>query len=77
METEDGHEEITGEEIDHACDTKDETFEIISEKEKFWRDELVKAETSHINAEAGLLIADKLITLSKAEIKKEADKNAR
>lgn len=56
---------------------KDESFEIISEKEKFWRDELVKAETSHINAEAGLLIAERLITLAKAEIAKEAKKNAR
>lgn len=55
---------------------KDESFEIISEKEKFWRDELVKAETSYINAEAGVLVAERLIDLAKAEIKKEADKNA-
>ena len=55
----------------------DETFEIISEKEKFWRDELVKAETSFINAEAGVLIAERLITLAKSEISKESKKNAK
>lgn len=53
----------------------DETFSIISEKEKFWRDELVKAETSHINAEAGVIISTMLIAKAKEEVKKEADKN--
>ena len=54
---------------------KDESFEIISEKEKFWRDELVKAETSHINAEAGVIISTMLIAKAKEEIKKESDAN--
>lgn len=53
----------------------DETFSIISEKEKFWKDELVKAETSHINAEAGVIISTMLIAKAKEEVKKEADKN--
>ena len=58
-------------------DTKDESFEIISEKEKFWRDELVKAETNYISAEASLAINSLIMVQAKAEIKKEADKNAR
>lgn len=58
-------------------DEKDEDFEIISEKEKYWRDQLVAAETSHITAEANLLIAATVIVLAKGEISKEADKNAR
>jgi hypothetical protein len=56
---------------------KDETFEIISEKEKLWRDKLVEAETGHITSESNLLIFEQMIILAKAEIKKEADKNAR
>ena len=56
---------------------KDESFEIISEKEKYWRDELVKAETRYIEAEAALIINDKIILTAKEEIKKETDKNAR
>jgi len=56
---------------------KDETFEIISEKEKKLRDGLVKAETDYISAETNLGICSVLITFYKAEIKKEADKNAR
>ena len=55
----------------------DESFEIISEKEKYWRDQLVAAETSYITAEANLAIADKVIILAKQEITKEAAKNAR
>jgi len=55
----------------------DETFEIISEKEKYWRNQLIAAETSYITAEANLAIADKVIILAKEEVKKEADKNAR
>ena len=56
---------------------KDESFEIISEKEKFWRDELVKAETNYITAEASITINSLIIKQAKEEIKKEADKNAR
>ena len=55
---------------------KDESFEIISEKEKLWRDKLVEAETGYLTAESNLAIFDKIILLAKEEIKKEADKNA-
>ncbi len=54
----------------------DESFEIISEKEKIWRDFLVEAETNYIKSEASMLQNDVMIQLAKAEIKKEADKNA-
>lgn len=53
----------------------DETFEIISEKEKLWRDALVSAETNYLKAEAGMLQNGAMILLAKEEIKKEADKN--
>lgn len=53
----------------------DESFEIISEKEKLWRDFLVTAETNHIKAEASMLQNGAMIVLAKEEIKKEADKN--
>ena len=54
---------------------KDETFEIIYEKEKIWRDALVEAETNYLKSELNLAVNDKIIILVKAEIKKEADKN--
>ena len=54
---------------------KDESFEIISEKEEFWRDKLVEAETGYLSAESNLKIFDKIIILSKKEIAKEAKKN--
>ena len=53
----------------------DESFEIISEKEKLWRDYLVTCETNYINAEASMIQNKVLIELAKAEIKKESDKN--
>ena len=53
----------------------DETFEIISEKEKLWRDALVEAETNYIKSEANLLQNGVIIALAKEEIKKEAEKN--
>ena len=56
-------------------ETLDETFEIISEKEKLWRDFLVTAETNYLKAEASVLQNKAMIDLAKAEIKKEADKN--
>ena len=58
-------------------DEKDESFEIISEKEKMWREVLVSAETNYLKAEAGMMQNEGLITLAKREVKKEADKNAR
>ena len=56
---------------------KDESFEIISEKEKLWRDFLIEAETNYIKAEASVLQNQALIDISKVEIAKEASKNAR
>ena len=53
----------------------DETFEIISEKEKMWKDFLVEAETNYLKSEASVLQNEAMIELAKAEIKKEADKN--
>ena len=58
-------------------DKKDESFEIISEKEKYWRDKLVEVETGYITAESNLAIFAEIIKLAKEEVKKEADKNAR
>ena len=53
----------------------DESFEIISEKEKMWRDFLVEAETNFLKSEASMLQNMTMIVLAKDEIKKEADKN--
>ena len=55
----------------------DESFEIISEKEKMWRDFLVEAETNYLKSEASMLQNDEMIKLAKVEIKKESEKNAR
>ena len=55
---------------------KDESFEIISEKEKLWRDYLVTCETNYINSEASMVQNAEMIKLAKEEVKKEADKNA-
>ena len=53
----------------------DESFEIISHKEKMWRDFLVEAETNFLKSEASMLQNMTMIVLAKDEIKKEADKN--
>ena len=55
----------------------DETFEIISEKEKLWKGFLVAAETNYLNAEAAMLQNKQMIDLAKIEIQKEAAKNAK
>ena len=54
----------------------DETFEIISEKEKLWKDYLATCETNYINSEASMIQNLTLIELAKKEIKKESEKNA-
>ena len=56
---------------------KDESFEIISEKEKMWKDFLVESETNYLKSEASVLQNDEMIKLAKVEIKKESEKNAR
>lgn len=53
----------------------DESFEIISEKEKMLRDSLVRVETDFIKSEVNNALCTDLIKFYKAEIKKEADKN--
>ena len=53
----------------------DESFEIISIKEKLWRDYLVACETNYINSEASMIQNRTLIKLAKEEIRKESDKN--
>lgn len=53
----------------------DESFEIISEKEKLWRDALVAADTNYLKSEASMLQNKVMIALATKEIKKEADKN--
>ena len=55
---------------------KDESFEIISDKEKHLRDMLAQAEDSLVKSEFNVLINKEIVRLSKEEIKKEADKNA-
>ena len=56
-------------------DEVDESFEIISEKEKLWKDFLVEAETNYLKAEASVLQNLAMINLAKEEIKKESEKN--
>ena len=53
----------------------DETFEIISEKEKMWKDFLVEAETNYLKSEASMLQNMAMIDLAKEEIEIEKDKN--
>ncbi len=55
---------------------KDESFEIISEKEDKLKKALGKVETDYISSEINLGACGLLIKFYKEEIKKEADKNA-
>ena len=56
---------------------KDESFEIISEKEKMWRHFLVESETNCLKSEASVLQNEAMIYLAEREIKKESEKNAK
>ena len=56
---------------------KDESFEIISEKEKLWRDFQVEAETNYLKSEASMLQNQQMIDLARIQVEKEAKKNAR
>ena len=56
---------------------KDESFEIISLKEKYLKDQLAMAEDSLMKSEFNILVNKEVIRIAEAEIKKEADKNAR
>ena len=55
---------------------KDESFEIISDKEKMWRTDLEEAEKNLMISEKNVLINKEIIFIANAEIRKEADKNA-
>lgn len=54
----------------------DESFEIISNKEKYLRVELEKTEKNLIQAESNVLIATAIKKVYEEEIAKEAKKNA-
>ena len=56
---------------------KNEDFEIISVKEKYWRDQLLAAEENLFKSEGNVRIAKEVIRIAKEEVEKEADKNAR
>ena len=56
-------------------ETVDESFSIISEKQKLWKDALAAAETNYLKSEASMLQNQVMIDLANKEIKKEADKN--
>ena len=56
-------------------DDVDESFEIISEKEKYWRDQLLEAETNLFKSEGNVLVNKMLIKIADEEVKKEAKKN--
>ena len=55
----------------------DETFTIISDKEKMWKDFKAGAETNYLKAEASMLQNKVLIDLAEKEIKKESTKSAK
>ena len=61
--------------IEKVGEKKDESFEIISEKEKLLRDALVDVETNYIKSEINNLMCADLIEFYKKEIAKEATKN--
>ena len=56
---------------------KDETVEIISKKEKYWREQLLEAESNLFKSEGNVSINQMLIKIASEEVEKEADKNAR
>ena len=60
-----------------ATKLKDETFEIISLKEKYWRGQLLEAESNLFKSEGNVRINEMLIKIATEEVDKEAKKNAR
>ena len=55
---------------------KDESFEIISLKEKYLREQLAVAEDSLMKSEFNVTVNKDIIEIAEAEIKKESEKNA-
>ena len=60
-----------------TTEEKDESFEIISLKEKYLKEQLALAEDSLMKSEFNILVNKEVIRIAEAEIKEEADKNAR
>lgn len=56
---------------------KDKSFEIISVKEKYLREQFALADDSLIKSEFGVLANKKVREVAEAELKKEQEKNAR
>ncbi len=56
---------------------KDESFEIISLKEKYLREQLAVSEDSLMKSEFNVKVNREIIEIAKEEIKEEAEKNAR
>ncbi len=57
-------------------DEKDESFEIISIKEKYLREQFALAEDSLMKSEFGVLANKEVRRVAEEELKKEAEKNA-
>ena len=57
--------------------SKDESFEIISFKEKYLRDQLAIAEDSLMKSEFNVKVNYEIIALTTAELSEEVAKNAR
>lgn len=55
---------------------KDESFEIISLKEKYLREQLAIAEDSLMKSEFNVIINKEIIRITEEELKKEVEKNA-
>ena len=58
-------------------DEKDESFEIISLKEKYWREQFLEAESNLFKSEGNVRVNKMLIVIATEEVEKEAKKNAR
>lgn len=56
---------------------KDESFEIISLKEKYWREQLAEAESNLFKSEGNIMISKEVIRIAEEEVEKEAKNNAR
>ena len=55
---------------------KDESFEIISLKEKYLREQLAQAEDALMKSEFGVLANKEIVKVAEEEFKKEQEKNA-
>jgi len=58
-----------------ATEEKDESFEIISIKEKYLRDQFTQAEDALMKSEFGVRVNKEIVRVAEAELKKEQMKN--